>query len=132
MKEEVISLLLLLIDWLIIIQYVYVCTITNKNIQVLKLNIVLPLFVKMIFWNRNIFYGGQILGVWYGLIQFTLFQMEKFNSKLESRTVSWNGLCSEFEIPLYILRGVSLVSLISVKKFKVTQIICFWKYNCYA
>jgi hypothetical protein len=30
--------------------------------------------------------------------------MGKFNSKveqLESRTVSWNGLCSKFEVPLY-------------------------------
>jgi hypothetical protein len=31
--------------------------------------------------------------------------MGKFNSKfeqLESRTVSWNGLCSKFEVPLYL------------------------------
>jgi hypothetical protein len=44
------------------------------------------------------------LGVWTGLIQFTLFLMGKFNStveQLESRTVSWNGLCSKFEVPLY-------------------------------
>jgi hypothetical protein len=30
--------------------------------------------------------------------------MGKFNSKveqLEIRTVSWNGLCSKFEVPLY-------------------------------
>jgi hypothetical protein len=43
--------------------------------------------------------------VWNGLIQFTLFLMGKFNSKvkqLESRTVSWNGLCSKFEVPLYV------------------------------
>jgi hypothetical protein len=46
------------------------------------------------------------LGVWNGLIQFTLFLMGKFNSKvkqLESWTVSWNGLCSKFEVPLYSL-----------------------------
>jgi hypothetical protein len=51
------------------------------------------------------FYIGYILGVWNGLIQFTLFLMGKFNSKveqLESRTVSWNGLYSKFEVPLYI------------------------------
>jgi hypothetical protein len=38
-----------------------------------------------------------------GLIQFTLFLMGKFNSKVEqivSRTASWNGLCSTFEGPL--------------------------------
>jgi hypothetical protein len=29
------------------------------------------------------FYIGYILGVWYGLIQFTLFLMGKFNSKVE-------------------------------------------------
>jgi hypothetical protein len=74
------------------------------------------------------FHIGYILAVWNGLIQFTLFKMRKFNSKveqLESRTVSWNGLCSKFEVPLYILRGVSLVSLVSVKKVTVTQNICF-------
>jgi hypothetical protein len=40
-----------------------------------------------------------------GLIQFTLLLMRKFNSKveqIESRTASWNGLCSTFEGPLYI------------------------------
>jgi hypothetical protein len=40
-----------------------------------------------------------------GLIQFTLFLMGIFNSKveqIESRTASWNGLCSTFEGPLYI------------------------------
>jgi len=39
-----------------------------------------------------------------GLIQFTLFIMRKFNSKveqIESRTASWNGLRSTFEGPLY-------------------------------
>jgi hypothetical protein len=39
-----------------------------------------------------------------GLIQFTLFLTGKFNSKveqIESRTASWNGLCSTFEGPLY-------------------------------
>ena len=39
------------------------------------------------------------------LIQFTLFLMGKFNSKLEqieSRTASWNRLCSPFEGPLYL------------------------------
>jgi hypothetical protein len=49
-------------------------------------------------------YIGLILGVWNGVIQFTLFLMGKFNSKveqLESRTVSWNELCSKFEVPLY-------------------------------
>jgi hypothetical protein len=42
-----------------------------------------------------------------GLIQFTLFLMGKFNSKveqIESRIASWNGLCSTFEGPLYIDR----------------------------
>jgi hypothetical protein len=41
-----------------------------------------------------------------GFIQFTLFLMGKFNSKveqIESRTASWNGLCSTFEGPLYIV-----------------------------
>jgi hypothetical protein len=50
-----------------------------------------------------IIYIGYILGVWDGLIQFTLFQMLEFKSKveqLESRIVFWNGLCSEFEVPL--------------------------------
>jgi hypothetical protein len=54
------------------------------------------------------FYIGQILGVWNGLIQFTLFLIGKSNSKveqLESRTVSWNGLCSKFEVPLYFCSG---------------------------
>ena len=40
-----------------------------------------------------------------GLIQFPLFLMGKFNSKveqIESRTASWNGLCSTFEGPLYM------------------------------
>jgi len=39
------------------------------------------------------------------LIQFTLFLMGKFNSKveqIESRTASWNGLCSTFEGPLCV------------------------------
>jgi hypothetical protein len=39
-----------------------------------------------------------------GLIQFTLFLMGKFTSKveqIESRTASWKGLCSTFEGPLY-------------------------------
>jgi len=39
-----------------------------------------------------------------GLIQFTLFLMGKFNLKFEqteSRTTSWNGLCSTFDGPLY-------------------------------
>jgi hypothetical protein len=52
------------------------------------------------------FYIGYILRVWNGLIQFTLFLMGKFNSKveqLERRTVSWNGLCSKFEVQLYII-----------------------------
>jgi hypothetical protein len=44
-----------------------------------------------------------------GLIQFTLFLMGKFNSKvkqIESQTASWNGLCSTFEGPLYLdIRG---------------------------
>jgi len=42
-----------------------------------------------------------------GLIQFTLFLMGKFNSKfekIESRTASWNGLCSTFEGPLYMIQ----------------------------
>jgi hypothetical protein len=50
------------------------------------------------------FYIGYILRVWNGLIQFTLFQIGKFNSKVEqlvSRTVSWNGLCWKFEVPFY-------------------------------
>jgi hypothetical protein len=41
---------------------------------------------------------------------FTVFLMGKFNSKveqLESRTVSWNGLCSKFEVPLYLLSSTS-------------------------
>jgi hypothetical protein len=49
------------------------------------------------------FYIGYILGVWNGLIQFTLFLIGKFNSKveqLESRTVSWNELFSKLEVPL--------------------------------
>jgi hypothetical protein len=61
-----------------------------------------------------------------GLIQFTLFLMGKFNSKveqIESRTASWNGLCSTFEGPLYFRklcnclhsRCNSLYSLQSIK-----------------
>jgi len=45
-----------------------------------------------------------------GLIQFTLFLMGKFNWKveqIESRTASWNGLCSTFEGPLYIVFCIS-------------------------
>ena len=41
-----------------------------------------------------------------GLIQFTFFLTGKFISKVEqteSRTASWNGLCSTFEGPLYFL-----------------------------
>jgi hypothetical protein len=40
------------------------------------------------------------------LIQFILFLMGKFDSKVEqigSRTAFWNGLCSAFEGPLYIV-----------------------------
>jgi hypothetical protein len=51
------------------------------------------------------FYNGQILEILNGLIQFTLFLMGKFNSKveqIESRTASLNGLCSTFEVPLYV------------------------------
>jgi hypothetical protein len=51
------------------------------------------------------FYNDQILEILNGLIQFTLFLMVKFNSKveqIESRTASWNGLCSTLEGPLYI------------------------------
>jgi hypothetical protein len=39
-----------------------------------------------------------------GLIKFTLLLMGKFQSKveqIESRTASWNGLCSTSEGPLY-------------------------------
>jgi len=46
-----------------------------------------------------------------GLIQFTLFLMGKFNSKveqIESRTASWNGLCSTFEGPLYTRNNTCL------------------------
>jgi hypothetical protein len=38
--------------------------------------------------------------------------MGKFNSKfeqLESRTVSWNGLCSKFEVPLYTNKDIDIV-----------------------
>jgi len=52
------------------------------------------------------FYNEYILEILNGLIQFTLFVMGKFNSKveqIESRTASWNGLCSTFEGPLYLL-----------------------------
>jgi hypothetical protein len=92
---------------LIIIQY-FIYTIINKNIQLLKLNIlVLSLFTNIIFWNRHLHVLYWVhFGVWNGLIQFTLFQMGKFNSNVEqlvSRTVSWNGLCSKFELPLYFL-----------------------------
>jgi hypothetical protein len=47
-----------------------------------------------------------------GLIQFTLFLTGKFNSKveqIESRTASWNGLCSTFEGPLYFASCVCRV-----------------------
>jgi hypothetical protein len=57
----------------------------RQNIQLLKLHIfVLSLFTNMIFWNRQLkCYIGWILGVWNVLIQFTLFQTGKFNSKVE-------------------------------------------------
>jgi hypothetical protein len=41
------------------------------------------------------------------------FKWGKFNSKfeqLESRTVSWNGLCSSFEIPLYYVYPFIIVT----------------------
>jgi hypothetical protein len=49
-------------------------------------------------------YNDQILEILNGLIQFSLFLMGKFNSKVEQierRTASWNGLCSTLEGPLY-------------------------------
>jgi hypothetical protein len=52
------------------------------------------------------FYNEDILEILNGLIQFTLFITWKFNSKveqIESRTVSWNGLCSTFEGSLYLI-----------------------------
>jgi hypothetical protein len=51
------------------------------------------------------------LGVWNELIQYTLFLMGKFNSKVEqlkSRSVSWNGLCSKFEVPLYLVQAMKV------------------------
>jgi hypothetical protein len=53
------------------------------------------------------FYNDQTLEIVKGLIQFSLFLMGKFNSKvdqIESRTASWNGLCSTLEGPLYVFR----------------------------
>jgi hypothetical protein len=50
------------------------------------------------------FYNDQILEILNGLIQFSLLLMGKFNTKVEqteSRTASWNGLCSTLEGPLY-------------------------------
>jgi hypothetical protein len=45
----------IIIDWLL--YKFYVCTIVNKKIQLLKLNIlVLSLFANMIFWNRHFKY----------------------------------------------------------------------------
>jgi uncharacterized membrane-anchored protein len=85
------------------------------------------------------FYIGYILGVWNGLIQFTLFLMGKFNSKieqLESRTVSWNGLCSKFEVLLYIYIYIYIfICIISCclpnntnsVLFSVTEIVFHWK-----
>ena len=54
---------------------------------------------------KKIFYNEYILEILNGLIQFTLFLMGKFHSKveaIESRTASWNGFCSTFEGPLYM------------------------------
>ena len=58
----------------------------------------------------------------YGLIQFTLFLMGKFNLKveqIESRTASWNGLCSTFKGPLYLIWHTQLRSVVLEKS--VTQ-----------
>jgi hypothetical protein len=54
---------------------------------------------------KKMFYSGKSLEILNGLIQFALFLTGKFNSKveqIESRTASWNGMCSSFEGPLYI------------------------------
>jgi len=52
------------------------------------------------------FYNEYILEIFNGLIQFTLFLTGKFNLNVEqseSRTTSWNGLCSTFKGPLYFV-----------------------------
>jgi hypothetical protein len=49
------SIFLLLLFWLIIIQYFYARTIINKSIQLLKLNILmLSLITNSIYWNWNL------------------------------------------------------------------------------
>ena len=53
----------------------------------------------------------RILEILKGLIQFILFLMGKFNSKvkkIERQTISWNELCSTFEGPLYPARQSKL------------------------
>jgi uncharacterized membrane protein len=62
------------------------------------------------------FYNEWILEILNGLIQFTLFLMGKYNSKfkqIESRTASWNGLCSNFEGSLYIYPGLYMMDDLS-------------------
>jgi hypothetical protein len=58
-------LLLLLIDYYTM--FFYVCTIINKNIQLLKLNIlVLSLFTNRIFWNRHLKCFIHVFGKFWG------------------------------------------------------------------
>jgi hypothetical protein len=60
---------------------------------------------------NKMFYNDQILEILNGLIQFSLFIMGKINSrveKIESRTASWNGLCSTLEGPLYLDSNITL------------------------
>jgi hypothetical protein len=67
-------------------------------ILVLLYHVYIKNFINKMLYN-------QILEILNGLIQFTLFLMGKFNSKVEqteSRTASWNRLCSTVEGPLYI------------------------------
>ena len=68
-----------------------------------------------------------------GLIQFTLFLVGKFNSKveqIESRTASWNGLCSTSEGPLYNNRNkIYLYSVELNNVFIVLLVTSFGRYD---
>jgi hypothetical protein len=69
------------------------------------IHIILVLLYHVYITNiyNKMFRNDQILEILNGLTQFTLFLMGKFNSKveqIESRTASWNGLCSTREGPL--------------------------------
>jgi hypothetical protein len=73
-----------------------------------------------------------MLGILNGLIRFTLFLMGKFNSKfeqIESRTASWNGLCSTFEGPLYSNKKIFFYSVELKNIFIVLLTTSFGRYD---